>query len=138
MPLPTGPNGEVNGSDVLVQLEQPADSGTYVTLASQRGATFAESTAIVDMSSKESRNQRVNPGRYSSTISLEALFVPTSSGYTMMKNAMRNGTYIRLKRYQQGSGIEVARAVITSMSQSAPDQEASVISAEFTIDNGWT
>jgi len=42
----------MNGSDVLVQVETPADSGNYVTVGSQRGATFGEQTNPIDMSSK--------------------------------------------------------------------------------------
>ncbi len=135
---PQGPNGEVNGTDILVQVESPADSGNYLTIGSQRGATYGEQTASVDMSSKENRKKFVNPGRYSSTVSLEALYIPTASGLSMLKNAMRNGTYVRLRRKELGATLETAQCVCTGLSQTAPDQEASVISAEFELNGGWS
>lgn len=136
--MPQGPNGEVNGTDILVQVEHPADSGNYLTIGSQRGATFGEQTASVDMSSKEDRKRFVNPGRYSSTLSLEHLYVPTSSGYAMLKNAMRNGTYVRVRRRELGSTLETAQCVCTGLSLAAPDQEASVVSAEFDVNGAWS
>jgi len=136
--MPQGPNGEVNGTDILVQVEQPADSGTYVTIGSQRGATFGEQTASVDMSSKENRKRYVNPGRYQSTVSLEKLYIPSSSGYQMLKDAMRIGTYVRLRRRELGSTLESAQCVCTGLSLAAPDQEAAVVSAEFDVNGGWS
>lgn len=134
---PQGPNGEVNGTDILVQVEHPADTGNYITIGSQRGATYGEQTASVDMSSKENRKRFVNPGRYTSTVSLESLYIPTSSGYAMLKNAMRNGTYVRVRRRELGAPLETAQCVCTGLSQSAPDQEASVVSAEFDVNGAW-
>ena len=134
---PQGPNGEVNGTDILVQVEHPAGSGNFLTIGSQRGATFNENTNPVDMSSKENRAGFFNPGRYTSTISLESMYIPTSSGYAMMRNAMRDGTYIMLRRFELGNELEEAECVITSMSQSAPDQDASIVSAEFQLNGEW-
>lgn len=135
---PQGPNGEVNGTDILVQVEHPADSGNYLTVGSQRGATFGEQTAPVDMSSKENRAGYFNPGRYTSTLTLESMYVPTSSGLAMMKNAMRNGTYIRLRRRELGSTLESCQAVITGLSTSAPDQDAAIVSADFQLNGTWS
>ena len=136
--MPQGPNGEVNGTDILVQVEHPADSGVYVTIGSQRGATYGEQTAAVDMSSKEDRKRFVNPGRYSSTITLEHLYIPTSSGQQMLRNAMRNGTYVRIRRRELGATLETASCVCTGLSLAAPDQEASVSSANFDVNGAWS
>lgn len=137
-PYALGPNGELNGSDILVQIEQIADSGVYITVGSQRGATFAETTGSINMDSKNSRLGYRNPGRYGSTVSLEAMYVPTNSGYAAMSLAMRNGEYVRLRRRQRGTNVEIAQCVITSLSESFPDQEAAVVSAEFELNGGWT
>jgi hypothetical protein len=133
-----GPNGEVNGYDVIVQVQEPAGSGSYVTVGSQRGVTFAETTNAIDISSKERREGVALPGRYGSTISLESLYIPTSSGYAKMKTAMRSGTYIRIKRKELGTDTEYADCVITNMSGSYPDQDAAVISADFQVSGAWT
>lgn len=137
MPLPTGPNGEVNGADILVQLEVPDASGLYQTIGSQRGATYTENTAKIDMSSKNSRLEYVNPGRYTSTVHLEHLYIPTASGLSRLKDAMRNGKYVRLRRFEQGATLEGCQAIVTTLGQTAPDQEASVITADFAVNGAW-
>ena len=137
-PYALGPHGEMNGSDVLVQVETPADSGNYVTVGSQRGATFGETTNPIDMSSKESRLGFFNPGRWGSTISFEYMYIATASGYLRLKAASRDGEYVRLRRRERGVNIETAQCVVTSISEAAPDQDAVVVSADFQLNGGWT
>lgn len=136
-PYALGPNGEMNGSDILVQIETPAGSGDYITVGSQRGATFGETTAPIDMNSKESRLSYINPGRYSGTVSLESMYLPAASGYAALASGMRNGEYVRLRRFERGSGLEQCQAVVTSLSLAAPDQDAAIASAEFQLNGGW-
>ena len=133
-----GPNGEVNGFDVIAQVQQPPGSGSYISVAAQRGVSFAETTNPIDISSKERREGVSLPGRYGSTISFEHLYVPNASGYNAMKTAMRNGEYIRLMRRELGSNAEYADCVINNMSGSFPDQDAAVITADFTVSGAWT
>lgn len=136
-PYALGPNGEMNGSDILVQIEVPPSGGNYLTVGSQRGATFAEATATVDMSSKNNRKTYVNPGRYSATVTLENMYVPSASGYAELARAMRNGDYVRLRRRERGSSLEQCQAVVTGLSLAAPDQDAAVVSADFAVNGGW-
>jgi predicted secreted protein len=132
-----GPNGEVNGFDVIVQVQEPAGSGAFETIASQRGVTFGEQTNAINISSKERREGVYLPGRYDSTISLEHLYIPNSSGYDKLKTAMRDGTFVRLRRRELGSNLEEADAVVTNLSGDFPDQDAAVISADFQVSGGW-
>lgn len=136
-PYQLGPNGEMNGSDVLIQVETPLDSGNYITVGSQRGATFAESTNPIDMSSKEDRRGFFNPGRWTSTIAFEYMYIASASGYLRLKNASRNGEYVRLRRRERGTDVEIAQCVVTSISEAAPDQDAMVVSADFQLNGGW-
>lgn len=132
-----GPNGEVNGYDVIVQVQEPSGSGNFVTVGSQRGVTFGETTAAIDISSKERREGVYLPGRYGSTVSLEHLYLPSGSGYAKLKTAMRTGTYVRLRRRELGADLEEADAVVTNLSGSFPDQDAAVISADFQVSGAW-
>jgi hypothetical protein len=136
-PYALGPNGEMNGSDVLVEVAD-ASSGIYFVVGSQRGVTFDENTDPIDFNSKEDRRSFVNPGRWSSNVSFEYLYIPTSSGYARLKNASRNGEYVRLRRRERGTNVETAEVVVTNLSESFPDQEAAVVSAEFQLNGGWT
>jgi len=120
----------MNGADVLVLVE-----GELV--GSQRDVTFDETTESIDMSSKDNRARAVDPGRYSATVSLDALYVPDDTAYLRLKSAMRDGTKVQLMRQEEGVILESAMAVITSLSEAAPDQDACTVSSSFDIDGEW-
>lgn len=120
----------MNGADVLVLIE-----GDLV--GSQRDVTFDEANESIDMSSKDSRARRVEYGRYSSTVSLDALYVPTDAAYIALKAANRGGTKVQVMRQQEGVILESAMAVITALSEAAPDQDAVTVSISFDIDGEW-
>jgi predicted secreted protein len=128
-----GPYGELNGTDVLVQIEDPLVSGTYLTVASQRGATFTETTAAIDTSSKQRREFTGIPGRYNASLSLEHLYIPSASGYGVLKTAMRQGTFVRLRRQELGSPADQCLAIITSLGEAAPDQDVVTVTSEFQL-----
>ncbi len=128
----------MNGTDLLIL----ANTGTpgvpaYSIVGSQRDATLEESTDTIDISSKDSRAQRVLPGRYSATISLDALYVPSDLAYLALKNANRNGNLILVAREEAGVVTETVEAKIDSMSEALPDQGESTISISLTIDGFW-
>lgn len=120
----------MNGSDILLLID-----GDVV--GSQRNVTFEETTAEIDVSSKESRAMRVIAGRYGSTVSLDALYVPDDDAYARLKAAMRNGSLITVIRQEDGDVTESAAALVTSLSEAAPDQDAATVSISLRIDGEW-
>jgi TP901-1 family phage major tail protein len=129
----------MNGTDILILVNVGTPTvPIYQAAGSQRDGSVEETTAVVDVSSKDRRNQRVLPGRYASTISLDSLYIPDDGTYHALQDAMRNGDMILVAKEVQGTVFETANAVITSMSESYPDQDAATISFAFTIDDGWT
>lgn len=122
---------ELNGTEVLLRVEQVPGSGVFITLGSQRGVTFQEQTAPIDFSSKDARAGKFGPGRYTWTASLETLYTPNLSGYAAIRNAMRNGTLLNIVRQEQGQEVESGYAVVTSMSDAFPDQDAAVCSVDL-------
>ena len=129
----------MNGSDVLLLVNIGTPSvPVYQAVGSQRDVTFEETTEEIDVSSKDSRAKRVLPGRYSATISLDALYVPTREDYDALKNAMRDGELILVARQEEGTTTETANALVTSMSEAFPDQGEATISVSLTIDGEWT
>jgi TP901-1 family phage major tail protein len=120
----------MNGSDVLLLVDG-------VVVGSQRGVTFDEATEEIDMSSKDGRAKRVIAGRYSSSITFDALYVPDDVSYQALKAAMRNGTLIQVNRQEEGALLESADAVVTAISEEGPDQDAATISVSLTIDGEW-
>ena len=120
----------VNGTDILVYI------GANL-LGGQRDVTFDEATEVIDASSKASRNRRVLAGRYSSTLSLDALYLVDDAAYVALKAAMRDGTTVTVVRKEEGSNMEQATAVVASLSEAGPDQDVATVSISFEIDNAW-
>jgi len=120
----------MNGADILIWIE-----GNMV--GSQRDVTIDETTAEIDMSSKDARERKVIAGRYSANISLDALYVPTDTAYIALKAAMRDGTLVEVVRIEEGSVLESANAVVTSLSEKGPDQDAATVSIGLAIDGAW-
>ena len=129
----------MNGTDVLLLV----NTGTvavpvYEAVGSQRDVSFDEATEEIDVSSKDSRAKRVLPGRYSASLSLDALYGWTDDGYRALRDARRDGELILVAREDDSTTIETADALITSLSESFPDQGEGAISISMTIDGFWT
>jgi predicted secreted protein len=128
----------MNGTDVLVLVNTgTAAVPVYEVVGSQRDSTFDETTDPIDVSSKDSRAQRVLPGRYSAGVSFDALYVPTNEDYLALRAAMRDGEMILIARQVQGTVIEIVDALITSLSESFPDQGEAAISISAIPDGFW-
>jgi TP901-1 family phage major tail protein len=128
----------MNGTDILLLVNIGTPSvPVYTAVGSQRDATFGETTAAIDMSSKDSRATRVIPGRYTAEITMEALYVPSDTAYQALRDAMRNGTMIKVVREELGVSIEEVNAVVTDLSQAAPDQDGVTVSIGLAIDDQW-
>lgn len=128
----------MNGTDFLLL----ANTGTpsvpaYTVVGSQRDATIDETTESIDVSSKDGRAKRVLPGRYASTVSLDALYVPNDAAYQALLAANRAGDLILIARQEDGVVIETANAVVTSISGSFPDQGEATISVSLEVDGEW-
>ena len=120
----------MNGTDILIYIE-----GTVV--GSQRDCSWEETTDEIDVSSKDSRSRRLLPGRYGSTISLDALYVPADVAYLALESAMRNGTFVTVKRTEDAVEVEEAEAIVTNLRRNGPDQAESVVSCTLTVDGSW-
>jgi len=129
----------MNGADILILINTGTDeSPQFEPAGCQRDGSIEESTASIDVSCKGNRKRRVLPGRYSSTLSLDGLYVPDDDAFQAMRTAMRDGELVLVAREELGVVVETAYAVIVTMSQTFPDQDAAVISASFDIDDAWT
>ncbi len=129
----------MNGADVLLYVNTGTEVSPVLTaVGSQRDVSFEETTEIVDVSSKDSRSKRVIGGRYGASVTLDALYVPDDAAYLALKGAMRSGELILIRRQEEGSNIEEADALITSLSETGPDQDAATVSISLTIDGDWS
>jgi predicted secreted protein len=129
----------MNGTDVLLLVNTgTVGSPIYTAVGSQRGLKRGEATEPIDMSSKDSRAMRVLAGRYTSTLTFDALYVPDDASFQALKAAMRNGDLIKVRTSEDGVQVEEANAVVTKLDQDYPDQDAATVSAEVAIDGEWT
>lgn len=136
MPDPAGRNGQ----DFLLLANTGTDAApTYEVVGSQRDATLEETSEEIDYSSKDSRARRVGAGRYGGTISMDALYVPSDAAYRALRDANRNpdGELILVAKQYDGLVTETVPALVTSISESEPDQAESTISVGLTIDGFW-
>ncbi len=129
----------ISGTDVLLMVNTgTAESPSYTAVGSQRGVTRDETTAEIDISSKEQREMRVLPGRYGSTMSLDALYVLDDDAFLSLQSANRNGDLILVRISEDGLETEEANALITSMSESYPDVAEATITVALRIDGAWS
>lgn len=128
----------MNGTDVLIMVNTGTDvAPVWTAVGSQRDATFEETTEEIDVSSKDSREKEVLAGRYSASVSLDGLYVPTDTAYLALQNAMRSGDTVQIARNVDTVNEETATAVITSLSENFPDQDGATVSISLVVDGDW-
>jgi predicted secreted protein len=131
-------SGEMNGSDVLVQINQGTDvSPIWITVASQKGVVITESVATIDTSSKEKSEETHLPGRYSATLTLDTLYVEGAASFRELQYRLRNGVQVRLRTSTLGVNDEVALATVTGITKTAADQQAVTANASFKLSGPW-
>ena len=110
----SGQGVPINGTLIILLIDN-------LVVGHQRGASITETNAPIDYSSKERRERRVGYGRYESTLSVEALYVPNASGYNAIQDASRTGTMVEVIRREKGANFETAFGMISSVSGDFPD-----------------
>ena len=129
----------MNGSDVLLLVNTGTPTvPVYEAVGAQRDVSFEESTEEIDVSSKDSRAKRVLAGRYSSSLSLEALYVWSDAGFQALRDAKRDGELVLVARQEEGATMETADALITNLSSEFPDQGEATISIDLSVDGFWS
>ena len=129
----------LNGTSVLLLVNTGTEETPVLTaVGSQRNLSREETTEEIDVSSKTARAKRALPGRYGSSMSLDALCVPSNACYRALKAAMRDGELIVVRVSEDGVEFEEADALVTSIGEEWPDQEEATISVDLTIDGEWT
>lgn len=109
----------------------------YTAVGSQSDATFDEKTNAIEVSAKNQRQAQYLPGKYTASITMSHLYVPSDAAFAALKSAMRSGTKIVVARQELGSETEHASAVITELSGSFKDQTEGVVSVTITVDGPW-
>lgn len=129
----------MNGTDVLILV----NTGTpvvpvYTAVGSQRDCNLDEATNAIDASSKNQRERRVLPGRYTADLSLDSLYVEDDAGYLALLAAKRDGTMILIAVQDDGVVIETFDAVVTGLTRNWPDQDVGTCSMTAAVDGAIT
>lgn len=129
----------VNGSEVLIQVNTGTVAApVWTTVGGQRDASISGSLALIDASSKDSRNEVVLAGRWTGECTLSHVYHPGATEQRLLRNANRNGTAVRLRTFESGVAKEIADSIVTDYNENHPDMEVSDAEVTFHISNGWT
>jgi len=111
----------MRGVDILIQVEDSALPGTYITIGGQRGATLSESNETLDVTTKDSGGAyEYDYGLYGWTISCDGLYVPDDVGYTALKTAFRGKTKVKVQIQEEGTATEEGEALVISKELDGP------------------
>jgi predicted secreted protein len=125
------------------------DSGTTaeVELGHQTNVTFTESRPTIDITSKANTGatSRVS-GRYSSSITCDALYVDNNVAYTALQARVRDGVSLKVTRKEPTNaaavGVSTADllecdAFVTGLTETFPMDGAGTVSCTLEVDGVW-
>jgi TP901-1 family phage major tail protein len=112
----------MRGVDIVVQVEG-ATPGTYVTIASQRGAKFKEDVDTIELTSKSSAGwKEYDYGLAGWKISCDGAYVLSDTAYYKLITCMRGKTKAKAKWTETGTSGDVHQGdvIVTSRELDAP------------------
>lgn len=122
----------MRGVDILLLVEDPVTSGTYIAVGGQRNASLSETADTIDTTSKDSNGMyEYDYGLGGWTISFDGVYVNGEAAYTALKTAMRNKEKIKVRIQESGGQIEEGTALITSRDLEAPYDAEATYSGEL-------
>jgi hypothetical protein len=123
-----------NGTAVLLWANV---SATPTLIGGQRDLSISEATETIDFSTKGAREQVVQGGRYSSEVTLDALWIAADAAYGELLARLRDGELVTIRTKVSAANDEEATGIVTSVDRSYPDQGASVVSVTIAISGSW-
>lgn len=129
----------IDGAAVLVLVNLGDDvTPKWTPVAEQTNLSTESTRNLIEASSKDSDHTKWIYGKQDDTVSLEALYVPNDAAFKALEDAMKNKESVVLRRTENGTDIEEATALVSTISKEWPDNDASTVSVEFQLDEPWT
>lgn len=132
----------MNGAQVLVLVQTGTDptSGDpiFTPVGEQTGLSDEASRELIEAAAKGDDHLKHLYGRMSTTVELEALYVPNDQAFKAIEDALRNKTEVILRRSENGTVVEEAAAKVESISREWPDEDTATISVTFQLQEPWT
>ena len=113
-------------------------NGTQTKVAEQRGLSVTEATAVINKTSKDSRSRKVDPGEYSSTITLDNLLVRSDAALSELRKVQRDGTKIIVQIEEVGVKTEQATCLVSAFDFDAPNVAEATATATLEVDGDWS
>jgi len=127
-----------NGTTVLLSVRTSTGPDVFTDVGSQSNVTFERTAEEIDASNKnDGADTLVLSGRRKQTLTLDNMFVSGETAFEALKTAIETSITVRIRRKESGSDIEQADAIVTSMSESFPDQDVGVVSTSLTVCGAW-
>lgn len=105
----------MRGVDVLIKVQAGGDTGSYITVGGQRGATLSETVDTIDVTTKDSGGMyEYDYGFGGWTISADGLYIKDDEGYNALRNAMRNKEKVVVQISEEGIATEQGEALVIS------------------------
>jgi TP901-1 family phage major tail protein len=127
-----------DGASVLVLVPDPNSPGSYIPVAEQTNLSRESSRNLIEASSKDSDHTKWIYGKKDDTVELEALYVPNDAAMQALRNAQENKEIVVLRRTEDGTAVEQAEALVSTISDEFPDNDVSTVSVEFQLNTSWT
>jgi len=128
-----------NGADFLISVNiGTVASPVYSVVGGQRDLTVDQASDAIDVSSKDTPHAEFIAGRRSKTVQFDALFIPNAAAYGRLAEAQENGELVRVRRKDFGQPVKEAEGIVTSLSESFPDQGAATVSCNIQISGTFT
>lgn len=129
----------IDGASVLVLVNLGDDvTPNWTPVAEQTNLSTESTRNLIEASSKDSDHTKWIYGKQDDTVSLEALYVPNDAAFKALEDAQKNKEPVVLRRTENGTDIEEATALVSTISKEWPDNDASTVSVEFQLDEPWT
>ncbi len=125
----------MDGSLILVLVE--TTTGTFTPVAEQTGLSWESTRNLIEATSKDSDHTKWVYGKKDDTVSLEAAYVPTDTALKAIQTAKKAGATIILRRSEDGTAVEEAEALVSSISGDAPDGDKATVSISFQLNEEW-
>lgn len=131
----------INGSDVILYVDVgTAEDPDWQPVACQRGLSISEQANMINVSCKGSEIEQNVYGRITGTITLDAVIVESPQGLEFLRGAMWDKKEVIIRRAKKADKDEYAEdafALIESVEQNYPEEDASTFSVSLRINSKW-
>lgn len=122
----------VKGVDILILVEDPAESGSFVAVGGQRSATLSEEVDTIETTHKLTNGfKEYEYGFGGWSVSGDGVYIKDDASFLALKNAMRNKEKVKLRISEEGAPVEEGLALVTSRELEGSYDGEATYSVEF-------